>query len=141
MSKHAYHEIFLHITWHNDHDMPIGPDVEPHLYEAILAKCRMTKGIYVHGIGGTETHVHLALSLEPTVTISDFIGQVKGAASHEVNERFADHPINWKRGYGVVSFSKRDLPWVLAYIQNQKQHHQQATLSEKLERIETDEKD
>jgi len=97
----------------------------------------MTSGVYLHGIGGTETHVHLAISIEPTILISELIGEIKGAASHDVNQRFTDHPIAWKRGYGVVSFSKRDLVWVLSYIQNQKQHHAQGTLSEKLERITT----
>lgn len=135
MSRHAFHEIFLHITWHNDHNKPITPATETLLHEAILAKCRMTSGVFVHGIGGTETHIHLAISIEPNVMISDFVGQVKGASSHEMNEQFTDRPIDWIRGYGVVSFSKRDLPWVLHYIRNQKQHHQQGTLSDKLERI------
>ena len=138
MANHAFHEIYLHITWHNDHERSISSVVEPLVHEAILVKCRATSGVYVHGIGGTETHVHIAVSIEPTVGISELIGQIKGAASFLVNQRCSDHPINWQRGYGVVSFSRRDLPWVLAYIQNQKQHHQEGTLSAKVERIDTD---
>jgi putative transposase len=138
MTAHAFHEILLHINWHNSHDKPLAPGVEQRVQEAIREKCRMTEGVYLHGIGGTETHVHIAISMEPTVQISDVIGQMKGAASHAVNERCADHPIEWQRGYGVVSFSKRDLPWVIAYIQHQKQHHASGTLSPKLERTDAE---
>ncbi len=31
-------------------------------------------------------HVHLLVRLPPTVKVSEFIGQVKGAATHRVNE-------------------------------------------------------
>jgi hypothetical protein len=34
--------------------------------------------------------------------------------------------LQWQTGYGVVSFGTGDLPWVVAYIQNQKQHHARA---------------
>ncbi len=111
--------------------------MEPLIYEAILEKCRMTDGVYAHGIGGTETHVHLAISIEPTINISKFIGETKGASSYDVNSEQDDHHIDWKRGYGVVSFSKRDLPWVLTYIANQKEHHRLSTVSDKLEKTES----
>ncbi len=136
--SHAFHEIFLHFNWHNTHDSPITPEMETPLYEAIREKCRVTSGVYAHGIGGTETHVHLAVSIEPTVNMSEFIGQVKGSSSYTVNKQYENHPIDWKRGYGVVSFSKHDLPWVLAYIANQKEHHHQGTVSPKLEKTESE---
>lgn len=28
----------------------------------------------------------------------------------------------WQTGYGVVSFGKRNLPWVVDYIRNQREH-------------------
>ena len=40
----------------------------------------------MHKIGGTETHVDLAVTIAPTIAISEFIGQLKGASSHEVNQ-------------------------------------------------------
>ncbi len=136
MSAHAFHEIYLHITWHNNHDCEITPTIEKMLHEIILSKCNTIDGIYVHELGGTETHIHLAISINPTIKISDFIGLIKGHSSHEVNTRLNDHPINWKKGYGVVSFSKRNLKLVKDYIINQKEHHKNNSIIQKLEKFE-----
>jgi putative transposase len=43
--------------------------------------------------------------------------------------------LQWQAGYGVVSFGTKDLDWVKAYIQNQREHHAQGTAQDRLERI------
>ena len=45
---------------------------------------------------------------------------------------------NWQRGYGVVSFGKNNLTWVLDYIADQKEHHARGTIYDRLERTECD---
>jgi len=92
--------------------------------------------VQIHEIGGIETHVHLAISIEPTVTISELVGALKGFASHEVNRRLgmASKVLEWQTGYGVVSFGAKDLPWVVAYIQNQREHHTRGNSYDRLER-------
>jgi len=78
--------------------------------------------------------------MPPTLTISEFIGQIKGASSHEVNEQFAlrGKVLQWQAGYGVVSFGTRDLEWVEQYIRNQREHYAQGKTIERLERIADD---
>src|SRR5581483_5879873 len=92
-------------------------------------------GVFVHEIGGIETHVHLAVTIPPTLLISEFIGQLKGGSAHEVNRRFGDKTIEWQTGYGVVTFGTRDLAWVVAYIRNQREHHAGGNCHDRLERI------
>jgi hypothetical protein len=41
--------------------------------------------------------------------------------------------LQWQVGYGVVSFGTRDLPWVVEYIQNQREHHARSSTHERLE--------
>jgi putative transposase len=96
--------------------------------------------IYIHEIGGTETHIHLALSIEPTVKISELVGVLKGYSSHEVNRRagMGKTVLQWQTGYGVVSFGTRDLPWVVDYLRNQKEHHAAGRTFERLERMNRD---
>ncbi|MHB9134762.1 MAG: IS200/IS605 family transposase [Armatimonadota bacterium] len=135
MSHDVFHEIYLHLTWHTKNDLPlITPEVESAIYEFIRIKCRNTKGVYFEGVGGTETHVHVAINIEPFVCISDFVGELKGFGSHETNKLRGEKVVEWQRGYGVVSFSKSHKKWVLDYIANQQVHHARGTLSEKLER-------
>jgi putative transposase len=93
-----------------------------------------------HEIGGTENHVHVAVSIPPTLLISTFIGELKGGSSHTVNQTFrAPERFAWQTGYGVVSFGTGDLKWVRSYIRRQK-HHASHKVHDRLERItETDE--
>ncbi len=41
--------------------------------------------------------------------------------------------LNWQRGYGVVSFAKRNLPGLLKYVTCQKEHHKAGTVRPTLE--------
>jgi REP element-mobilizing transposase RayT len=106
-------------------------------WQCLREKAAALGDIQVHEIGGIETHVHLAVSIEPTVTISEMVGAVKGYASHEVNRRLgmAAKALQWQTGYGVVSFGAKDLPWVAAYIRNQREHHARGSIHDRLERI------
>mgnify|MGYP001815144354 CR=1 FL=1 len=84
-----------------------------------------TPGAYVHEIGGTETHVHVCVTVVPTILMSEMIGQLKGGSAHEVNEKIGHRSkrLQWQTGYGVVSFGTRDLDWVKTYVRNQREHH------------------
>ena len=92
-------------------------------------------GLLFHAVGGTETHVHTAVSIPPTLLISEFIGQLKGGSSHEANQVFGPGRLQWQNGYGVVSFGTRHLQWVKAYIRDQKQHHAAGRVVNRLERF------
>lgn len=138
MSDNYYSEINLHLTWHTKLSRPLlTPEIEAMTFTCLREKAASVGDVYVHEIGGTATHVHVALSIEPTVLISELIGTLKGYSSHEVNRRVGLHQkvLQWQTGYGVVSFGTRDLPWVIAYIRNQKEHHASGKTYERLERI------
>jgi putative transposase len=136
MSAHVFHEIYLHLNWHVKDDRPtLTAQLEPIVWNFITDRCREMKGVYFHGIGGTETHIHLALNIEPYVTISELVKDLKGGSSHDTNEHVAKKLLYWQRGYGVVSLGKNNLQWVLDYIDQQKEHHAHGRVQDRLERI------
>ncbi len=143
MSTRAYSEINLHFTWHVKESAPIiTPEIEQRLYKYILSYAVQTKGLIFHEIGGTGTHVHIAVTTPPTLLISDWIGKIKGASSHHVNHKLANRKLlDWQTGYGVVSFGTKDLEWVVNYIRNQKEHHKTGATVARLERNIHDEED
>lgn len=101
MSQNYYSEIYLHLTWHTKLSWPLlVPDVETLTWKCLREKVGALGDIQIHEIGGIETHVYLALSIEPTVTISAMVGALKGYASHEVNRRLgiAGKPLEWQMG-------------------------------------------
>jgi putative transposase len=132
--SHTFDLIFLHINWHCHRDQAmIRPQMEEGLHRFMQQHCEKTRGVEFKGIGGTETHVHLALQVEPVLCPSEFIGKIKGASAHEMNKRYGRDTLKWQRGYGVVSFAKRNLPAVLRYVADQKKHHREGTLNHTLE--------
>lgn len=142
MSRNYYSEINLHVVWHAKGSLPLlTPTVEPMVHKYLRQRLINTSGIYVHEIGGTETHVHLAMTIPPTVTISELIGELKGSSSHHVNHQnpTRDKLLQWQTGDGVVSFGTRQMPWVIEYIQNQREHHADGRVHDRLERITEDE--
>lgn len=136
MASHVFHEIYLHITWHTKDDSPVLiPSVEPLVHKLLTDRCHQTKGVYLHAINGTPTHVHLAMNIEPQVTISELVGELKGSSSHEVNQQKRMKRLEWQRGFGVVSFGKRHLGWVQEYIARQKEHHANRKTQVRLEKV------
>jgi REP element-mobilizing transposase RayT len=136
MPGHVFHEIYIHLNWHTKDDQPLlTPEIEPLVHNYLRQKCGATKGVTVHGTGGTADHVHLAVSIEPFVCISDLVGEVKGSSSHDVRDPRGMKAVEWQRGFGVVSFGKKNLRWVLDYVAHQKEHHAAGTCEGRLEKV------
>ena len=137
MPRNVYAEINLHITWHTKDNAPVLVDVvEDRVHRYLKHRALQTTGVIVHEINGRPDHIHLAVTIPPTVEISDWIGKLKGASAHYINHEICNRKVlAWQTGYGVVSFGAKDLPWVVAYIRNQKSHHAAYTVHERLERI------
>lgn len=135
MSEFAYSEINLHIVWHTKSNLPlIKPAIESNLHAFLKHKIIETGGAYFHAVGGTENHVHLAVSIQPELTISKWIGQLKGASSFYINKEAENKLLEWQRGYGIVSFGTKDLQWVVNYVLNQKEHHKTGSTHDRLEK-------
>jgi len=136
-ANHVFSEVFLHATWHCLGNRGLlSRETEQYIQCFLNEYCRKEKGVHFQGVGGTKDHVHLVIQVEPFVLVSEFIGKIKGASSHEANQRFGRASLQWQRGYGVVSFSKKHLKYVLDYVANQKEHHAKGSLNEVLERVE-----
>jgi putative transposase len=136
MSATVYSEINFHITWHTKNSFPmITEKIEDRLFQYLTHKIIEKPGAYLHALGGTETHVHIAASLEPNILVSDWVGKLKGSSSHYINHEVQPKALEWQRGYGIVTFGTRDLEWVVTYVRNQKDHHRKGTVHDRLERI------
>lgn len=140
MPRRVYSEINLHIIWHTKNNAAmITNQIESQLYGFLKNKIVETPEVYFHAIGGIEDHIHIAVSIPPTLKIDDWIGKLKGGSSYFINHNVADRKVlEWQNGYGIVSFGTKDLKWVVAYILNQKEHHRTKTTHERLEKIERD---
>ncbi|MCU0238374.1 MAG: IS200/IS605 family transposase [Pyrinomonadaceae bacterium] len=137
MPRRVYSEINLHIIWHTKNNVPmIFEQIESELYSFLKTKIIETPEVFFHAIGGIKDHIHLAVSIPPTLKIDEWVGKLKGGSSFFINNKVANRKVlEWQNGYGIVSFGTKDLKWVVSYIENQKEHHKTRKVYQRLERI------
>ena len=116
-------------------------DVEARAHRYVTHRIAESTGVFLHEIGGTDDHVHLAVSVPPTLLLSDWIGELKGATAYHLNRNVALRAhFGWQTGYGIVSFGQKGLPFVKEYVRNQREHHRQGRVYWRLEQTEAAEK-
>ena len=124
--------LFYHVVWATKGREPvITPDREPAVQQRLRAAAERQE-IIVHAIGGTDDHVHLAVSIPPTTTIATALQRIKGASSRDLNEEFGGG-FSWQADYSIDSFSERHLDRVIGYITDQRRHHAEGSLWERIE--------
>lgn len=137
MPRNVYWELYCHLVWRTKDSAPLlTAKVEPLTHKYLTHRALQTPEVMVHAVGGIEDHIHMAVSLPPTVEIATWVGDIKGACSHEINHGpCGAGSLAWQTGYGVVSFGRRDLPWVVDYVRRQREHHVAGRVEDRLERI------
>lgn len=137
MPRNVYWELYYHIVWRTKDSLPLLTDaLQPRVHKYLTHRSLETAGAIVHAVGGIEDHVHLVVSLPPTIELAKWIGDLKGSSSHAINHAaIRVGSLAWQTGYGIVSFGKRDLPWVVNYVRTQREHHSTGRAEERLERI------
>lgn len=82
-------------------------------------------------INGVSDHVHILIGMKPNANLSDFMRDIKANSSRFINEKkFVKGKFSWQEGFGAFSYSHSHLDRVIAYIQNQENHHRKKTFKE-----------
>ncbi len=83
--------------------------------------------------GGIDDHVHLLVSIKPTVALSDLTRDIKAASSRWIHEtRPGSREFEWQRGYSAFSVSHSNLDSVKKYLATQADHHRIRSFQEEL---------
>lgn len=79
-------------------------------------------------INSMPDHIHILIGMRLTQAISALIQNVKSETTKWIKEKkFCQSNFAWQEGYGAFSYSKKDVPEVIRYIQNQEAHHKNIT--------------
>jgi len=82
-------------------------------------------------VGGIEDHLHALVTAPATLSPSLVAQFLKGDSSKWLHEEFPSlRRFGWQDGYGAFTISKSNLPEVVRYIQNQREHHRKKTFQE-----------
>ena len=132
----VYKEAFYHFVWATrKREWFITEAVERELYRYIESRCRPLK-VHVYALNEMADHVHLAVSLPTDLSVADFMETIKDASSHFINQSLPEAGcLYWQPGYGLLTFTKDDLPRIVRYIERQKTRHVSGNLLAKMERV------
>ncbi|MGA2616341.1 MAG: IS200/IS605 family transposase [Thermoguttaceae bacterium] len=82
-------------------------------------------------VGGAEDHVHLLARLSRTVTLADWVKELKRASSlwaKKKNPQWSS--FQWQAGYGAFSVSQSQSARVQRYIESQEERHRRSSFQD-----------
>lgn len=90
-------------------------------------------------VGGVADHVHILMRLSRTITLADWVKEMKRASTVWLIEQTHRDPMvakfHWQSGYGVFSVSESKADDVRSYIARQEEHHAKVTFQDEFRRF------
>ena len=125
--------ILLHLIFSTKNREPlINKNIRPDLHAYIAGVCRKLNS-EAYRVGGTEDHVHIACSLPRNLAVSKLLEEIKKSSSAWVKTHHsALSKFSWQAGYGAFSLGQSQLGTLIAYIENQAEHHRTRSFKEEL---------
>lgn len=132
----TYRQIFYQIIFSPKHRKPaICREHEEELYKYIWGiinnkKCKLYR------MNGIEDHIHIFSDLHPSVSLSDYVKDIKIASNLWMKES-GKFPLfeGWQDGYGAFTYSIKEKDIIINYIKNQKEHHQSESFYDEYKRL------
>ena len=124
----SYRQIYYQIVFGTKHRLPTIPEshcAELYRYISGIIKNKNCKPYRTNGV---EDHLHIFSDLHPTVSLSDYVKDIKVATSlwMKANGNFPKFEA-WQEGYGAFTYSIREKDMIINYIKTQKEHHKKQT--------------
>ena len=130
----AYTKLIYHIVLRTHQGTsPIVEAYERELYAYIFGFCKQ-HSCKLYRVNGMPDHVHILVSLHPTIAVASFVHDLK-IATHNLMKSSPDRFPGfqgWESGYCAFTYSDADKERVRQYIINQKQHHTHASTRDEL---------
>jgi putative transposase len=120
----TYSNLFYHIVFSTKGRKDfIMPDIEDRIWAYIGGIARQ-HGMTALQVGGMDNHIHALTMAKPVLAPSQIAQWLKGESSKWIHETFPKlSGFAWQDGYGVFSVSKSNVPEIIQYIKNQREHH------------------
>jgi REP element-mobilizing transposase RayT len=118
----TYTRLLYHIVFSTKNREPwLEPDWREDLHSFVGGIVRNRKGELL-AAGGIPDHIHLLVRLAADRSVSDVVRDIKSNSSAWLHNRGV-MPFAWQDGYGAFTLSPSAIPSIVAYINNQVEHH------------------
>ena len=132
----SYRQIFYHIIFGTKYRKPTIDEAHCKDLYGYMSGIIKKKNCKLYRINGVEDHIHIFSDLHPSISLSDYVKDIKVASSIWIKEsgKFP-HFKAWQGGYGAFTYSLREKDMIINYIKNQKEHHKKETFYDEFKRI------
>ena len=130
----AYTKLIYHIVLRTHQGTaPIDEAYERDLYMYIFGFCKNHQ-CKLYRINGMPDHIHMLVSLHPTIAIASFVHDLKIATNNFMTSNRDRFPRfeKWEQGYCALTYSEAEKERVIQYIINQKEHHHKLSARDEL---------
>lgn len=130
----SYTNLIYHIIFRTKHNSwAINQENERLLYRYIWGYIK-ARNCKLYQINGMPDHLHLLIGLHSTISVADFVQQLKNATHLflEQNKPLFPDFYAWAKGYCALTYAEKDKTMIRRYIQNQKIHHQAQIFSDEM---------
>jgi REP element-mobilizing transposase RayT len=87
-------------------------------------------------IGGVDDHVHILCRLSKSISVVEFVRELKRDSSKWIKETGDEfQAFFWQGGYGAFSISPSHVEALRRYIESQEQHHRKETFQDEFRRL------
>lgn len=130
-------KVYLHVVFSTKNRVPHLSDrvlrQETHAY--LAGACR-NLGSPSLIVGGVEDHVHISCFMSRTLTMADFIGELKRESSKWIKTKARSlSDFHWQSGYGIFSIGPSHVEDLRKYIADQENHHRRETFKDEFRRL------
>ena len=132
----AYRQIFYHIIFGTrNREATIAEGHCEELYKYIWGVIK-NKNCKLYRINGIEDHIHIFSDLHPSISLADYIKDIKVASSIWMKEcgKFPKFK-GWQDKYGAFTYSIKEKDIIINYVKNQKEHHKHETFYDEFKRL------
>lgn len=116
---------YIHIIFSTKLRLPlIHPPHQDELYSYIGGICKALECPPIK-IGGYTDHIHILCMLSKKIALMKLLEEIKSHSSKWMKTKNTTlKNFYWQNGYGAFSVNPSEIDKVIAYIENQKEHHQ-----------------
>ena len=132
----TYTQLLFHVVFSTKNRQRTLPDSHRELLYRYIWGIHKNLNCHMYRIGGIDDHVHILTATPTTLSLADYVKEVKTGSSRWLKEQAEFHRFDgWQDGYGAftVTFSGKDS--LIEYIKGQAEHHRTESLLDEYRRL------
>ena len=131
MKPGNYTQVYVHLIFAVKYrEAALTKEIRGRVFEYISGTLTSMKhkSIIVNGV---SDHIHILVGLNPAVSISTTVHDVKRSSSIFINTMdLCNKRFSWQEGYGAFTYSRSQIKNVYRYIERQEQHHEKSNFQD-----------